>query len=116
MSNFPEKSLIQNIMPWLSEQRRIRRPPFISVEEIRSLFKLSENEYKNLFRWFFDMKIWKPMGHERLEITEYVEEFERRFGLNSDHLDFHLLHQFSNERETMNLINGIKPLPLVVVP
>ena len=107
MSNFPEKSLIQNIMPWLSEQRRVRRPPFISVEEIRSLFKLSENEYQNLFRWFFDMKIWKPMGHEQLEITEYVEEFERRFGLSSDYIDFHLLHQFSNERETMNLIRMV---------
>lgn len=104
MSNFPEKALIQKIMPWLSEQRRVRHPPFVSIEETKSSFKLSESEYQGLFHWFFEMKIWKSVGHEQLEINEYVEEFEKRFGLQSDHLDFHLLHQFSNEREMMDLM------------
>ena len=105
MSNFPEKSLIQNIMPWLLEQRRVRRPPFVSADEIKTLCNLNENEYKNLFNWFFKMKIWKPFGHEQLEITDYVEELDRRFGLNHDHVDFHLLHRFSNEREMMGFIH-----------
>ena len=104
MSNFPEKLLIQKIIPWLFEQRRVKRPPFVSVGETRSAFNLSESEYRNLFHWFFKMKIWKPVGHEQLEISEYVGEFEKRFGLKSDRLDFHLLHQFSNEREIMDIM------------
>jgi len=104
MSNFPEKLLIQKIIPWLAKQRRVKRPPFISVEETKASFNLSESGYRNLFHWFFEMKIWKPVGHDQLEISEYVEEFESRFGLENDHLDFHLLHQFSNEREMMGIM------------
>ena len=107
MSNFPDKSLIQKVIPWLFDQRKNRLPPFVSVEETRSIFNLNENEYRDLFHWFFGMKIWKPIGQEQLEITEFVEEFESRFGLHTKHLDFHLLHRFSNEREVMGLIQII---------
>ncbi len=104
MSNFPEKSLIQKIIPWLLEQRKEKNPPFISIKELKILFSLNESGYKNLFYWFFEMKIWKPVGNEKLEVTEYVEELERKFGINNSHLDFHLLHDFSNERHMMDVL------------
>jgi len=104
MSEFPKKALIQNLIPWLSECRRQKQPPFVSVEELKTKFHLDEREYQNLFRWFFEMKIWEPIGNEKLVITEYVEALEKRFGVQNSHIDFHLLHRFPNERAEMDLI------------
>ena len=104
MWNFPDKSLIQEIIPWLFNQRVNNQPPFVSVEKVKSIFNLNENEYRNLFHWFFDMKIWEPIGQDRLEITDFIEVIENRFGVHTEHLDFHLLHNLSNEIETMELI------------
>lgn len=105
MWDFPETPLIQKILPWLFKKRCYERTHCVSAEEIKSKYNLGEQEYQNLFYWFFKMKIWKPIGHEELEITEYIDEFERRFGLNRDYLDFNLLHQFSNERELMQILH-----------
>lgn len=107
MSHFPDKPLVQTIVPWLFEQRENRQPPFVSIEEVKVLCGLDEKEYKNLFHWFFKMKIWKPIGNEQLQITEYVVELKRRFGLHNDHIDFHLLHRFSNEREMMDMMRMV---------
>ena len=104
MSNFPQKSLIQKLIPWMFEQYKNRQPPFISIEEVMSSFQLDESEYKNLFHWFFKMKVWKPVGGKQLQLTDYVVEFVNRFGQQNDHIDFHLLHRFSNEREMMEIM------------
>ncbi len=50
------------------------------------------------------MKIWRPIGDENLQLTDYIDDFEQRFGVRSSHLDFHLLHQFSNERRSKDIL------------
>lgn len=107
MSNFPDKLLVQKIVPWLYEQRVHRQPPFVSINEVKSLCNLDEKTYQSLFRWFFKMNVWKPIGREQLQITEYIDELHRRYGVRNSHIDFHLLHRFSNEREMMDIMHMV---------
>jgi hypothetical protein len=57
MADFPEKELIQKLMPWLVDKRRNNVPPFVSTAEIKRLFSLADEAYGQLLRWFFQMGV-----------------------------------------------------------
>lgn len=110
MADFPEKELIQKLMPWLVDKRRNNVPPFVSTAEIKRLFSLADEAYGQLFRWFFEMGVWKPLGTDRLVLTPFVDEFSQRFPITSPMVDFHLLHRFSRERSQLELLHRVLPV------
>jgi len=110
MPDFPEKKIIQKIIPWLFSQKTENSISFINITELKGQVGLTGDEYNNIFHWFFDMKIWKPSGSENLELTDFVVEFHRRFGVESSRLDFHLLHQFANDRRNQEFLTTILPV------
>ncbi len=113
MLEFPEKELLAKALPHLLEVKTKNETPILSVAELRKNLNLNQAEYDQLFYWFFEMKIWKPIGDDWLEITRYVEDFESQFGLtHTDDIDFNLLHGFSNQRKHRDHLRRILPIIL----
>jgi len=83
MADFPEKELVQKLIPWRLDKRRNNVPPFVSTAEIKRLFSLADEAYGQLFRWFFQMGVWNPLGTDRLVLTPFVDEFSQRFPVTS---------------------------------
>ena len=104
MPEFPKKELLQKLIPYLLDVKKHYQPPLLKVTDLKNEYSLNNLEYKSLFHWFFEMKIWRPIGDENLQLTDYIDDFEQRFGVRSSHLDFHLLHQFSNERRSKDIL------------
>lgn len=100
MSDFPEKQLLQKVMPWLLEVKRRRVPPFITADELSQEFLLDSEQLQNLNRWMLELKVWTPIGTHRYQVTEFVEGFDRQYRVSTEHLDFHLLHRFATEQQT----------------
>lgn len=107
MPEFPSKEILQELIPWLLETRKAGGAPIVSIADLKDRLALDDGAFAQLFRWLFEMKFWRPLGSERLEITDVVEKFDRRFTVHTPNLDFHLLHQFSKEQAVIGLMDWV---------
>mgnify|MGYP001764782887 CR=1 FL=1 len=72
--------------------------PIVQVSDLKKACALSDDEYRDIFRYFFDLKIFQPIGPDRLQIHQKVQKYTARLPYCTFN-DVHSFFQSINARE-----------------
>lgn len=75
----PTNEMATKVMRYLCDHFPTSGLPFVDVADLRRGCNMSDDEYRDVFRIIFEVRICEPLGGERLRMNSVVQLYRPRF-------------------------------------